>query len=72
MQDRETIRQLLNRRVFIRECLMQELSYFHASQVFVGRIYQDWSSDLVKYAELVLEGWKNMKNDVDRMPSEIV
>ena len=52
--------------------MMHELSYFHASQVFVGRIYQDWSTDLVKYTELILEGWKNMKNDVERMPSEIV
>ena len=52
--------------------MMQELSYFHASQVFVGRIYQDWSTDLVKYSELAVEGWKNMKNDVERMPGEIV
>ena len=66
------IKQLLNRRIFIKECMMQELSYFHASQVFVGRIYQDWSTDLVKYGELTVEGWKNMKNDVERMPSEIV
>lgn len=66
------IKQLLNRRVFIKECLMQELSYFHASQVFVGRIYQDWSTDLVKYTELQAEGWKTMKNDVERMPGEIV
>jgi sorting nexin-8 len=71
-KDQLIIKQSLNRRVFIRECLMQELSYFHASHVFVGRIYQDWSTDLVKYTELVLEGWKNMKNDVERMPSEIV
>lgn len=52
--------------------MMQELSFFHASQVFVGRIYQDWSTDLVKYGELSVEGWKNMKHDVERMPSEIV
>ena len=51
---------------------MQELAYFHASQVFVGRIYQDWSTDLVKYGELVVEGWRNVKNDVERMPGEIV
>jgi Sorting nexin 8/Mvp1 BAR domain len=52
--------------------MMQELSFFHASQVFVGRIYQDWSTDLVKYSELQVEGWKNMKSDVERMPGEIV
>lgn len=71
-QDREAIRRLLNRRVLVRECMMQELSYFHSSQVFVGRIYQDWSTDLVKYSELQVEGWKTMKRDVERMPGEIV
>ncbi|ODQ55147.1 hypothetical protein SAICODRAFT_17546 [Saitoella complicata NRRL Y-17804] len=60
IQDKATIAQLMTRRVLIRQCLLDEIVYFHKSQTHVGRLWQGFAAELVKYGELGAENWRRM------------
>ena len=56
------------RGVFIKECIRDELNYFQGSQYHVSRLYQDWSQERIKYAELQADNWRRLSEDVEGMP----
>ena len=56
------------RGVFIKECIRDELVFFQQSQYYVSKLYQDWSQERVKYAELQADNWRALSEEVDNMP----
>ncbi|BFZ64343.1 Sorting nexin mvp1 [Saitoella coloradoensis] len=64
VQDKATISQFMNRRVMIRQCLLDEIVYFHKSQTHVGKLWQGFAAELVKYGELGAENWRRMDEGV--------
>ena len=67
-QDKQSIVDQHARGVFIRECLRDELQAFQQSQYQVSRLHQDWSQELVKYAELQADNWRALSEQVEHMP----
>jgi sorting nexin-8 len=58
------------RGVFIKECIRDELLYFQQSQYHISRLHQDWSQELVKYAELQADNWRALGEETEGMPTE--
>ena len=50
------------------ECIRDELQIFQQSQYQVSRLHQDWSQELVKYAELQADNWRALSEQVENMP----
>jgi sorting nexin-8 len=69
VQDKQSIVDQHTRGVFIKECVRDELIFFHSSQYHVSRLHQDWSQERVKYAELQADNWRSLSEEVDGMPS---
>ena len=67
-QDKQSIVNQHARGVFIKECVRDELLYFQQSQYQVSRLHQDWSQELVKYAELQADNWRALGEQVENMP----
>ena len=68
MQDKQLIVSQHARSVFIKECLRDELNFFQRTQYHVSRLHQDWSQELVKYAELQADNWRGLAEEVETMP----
>lgn len=68
-QDKESIVQQHARGVFIKECIRDELAYFQQSQYHISRLHQDWSQELVKYAELQADNWRGLGEETEGMPT---
>ncbi|KAH0602853.1 uncharacterized protein H6S33_008503 [Morchella sextelata] len=68
VRDKASIVEMLNRRVFVKECVRDELIHFQSSQYHVSRLHQDWSQERVKYAELQADNWRALCNEVEEMP----
>jgi sorting nexin-8 len=58
------------RGVLIKECIRDELLFFHMSQYHISRLHQDWSQERVKYAELHADNWRALSEEVEAMPTE--
>lgn len=56
-----------NRTIFIKECIRDELLYFHRTQFNIGQAMQDWASERVKYGELMADNWKASLGEVEGM-----
>ncbi|PGH32809.1 hypothetical protein GX50_04410 [[Emmonsia] crescens] len=69
IKDKESIVQQHARGVFIKECIRDELLYFHMSQYHISRLHQDWSQERVKYAELQADNWRSLCEEVEAMPT---
>ncbi|KAI9766320.1 MAG: Sorting nexin mvp1 [Geoglossum simile] len=69
IKDKQSIVDQHARGVFIKECVRDELIFFHSSQYHVSRLHQDWSQERVKYAELQADNWRSLSEEVDGMPS---
>ncbi|MCJ1307817.1 Sorting nexin mvp1 [Agyrium rufum] len=68
MNDKQSIVDQHARGVFIKECIRDELIFFQHSQYAVTRLHQDWSQELVKYAELQADNWRAYSEEVENMP----
>ncbi|KAI9783258.1 MAG: Sorting nexin mvp1 [Geoglossum umbratile] len=70
VKDKQSIVDQHARGVFIKECVRDELIFFHSSQYHVSRLHQDWSQERVKYAELLADNWRALSEEVEGMPNE--
>jgi len=68
LQDKESVVQQHARSVFIRECVRDEIKFFQSSQFHISRMHQDWAQERVKYAELQVDNWKSLSDEIDGMP----
>ena len=68
LQDKQSIVDQHARGVFIRECIRDEVLYFNTSQYHISRLYQDWSQERVKYAELGADNWRGLSEEIESMP----
>jgi sorting nexin-8 len=68
-QDKESIVQQHARGVLIKECIRDELLCFQRSQYHISRLHQDWSQERVKYAELQVDNWRTLSEEVEGMPT---
>ena len=68
-QDKQSIVDQHARSVFIKECLRDELQYFQQSQYHVSKLHQEWSQERVKYAELQVDNWRALSEEVENMPT---
>ncbi|KAL8843241.1 MAG: hypothetical protein Q9176_002194 [Flavoplaca citrina] len=67
--DKQSIVDQHARSVFIKECLRDELQYFQQSQYHVSKLHQEWSQERVKYAELQVDNWRALSEEVENMPT---
>ena len=54
--------------MFIKECIRDEIQTFQGSQYRVSRLHNDWSQERVKYAEMQVDNWKALSDEVENMP----
>jgi len=69
-KDKDSIVHFKRRRLLIKECICDELHYFQQSQWHVGKLYQDWSGVLIRFAELRVDNWRRLNTAVSEMPTE--
>ena len=68
--DKESIVQQHARGVFIKECIRDENINFNGRSIAEqGRLFQDWSSERVKFGELQASNWRGLAEEVENMPS---
>lgn len=67
-QDKKSIVDQHARGVFIKECIKDEIAYFQTSQFQISRLHQDWAAERVKYAELQVDNWRALAEEVESMP----
>jgi len=48
--------------------MRDEIQSFNSTQSRVSRLYQDWSQERVKYAELHADNFRGMVDAVEGMP----
>lgn len=69
ISDKESIVQQHARGVFIKECIRDEILSFMRSIGDVARLFQDWSQERVKFAELQASNWRGLVEEVESMPT---
>jgi len=70
VKDQDEIKFLLERRIMIKECIRDELVYFQQSQWHLAKLYQDWASERLRFAEFHVDNWRGLSSEVAEMPSE--
>jgi hypothetical protein len=57
------------RDIFIKSCILAELSFLHKQQASVSVMYNKYVRDEVKYARQWNEHWKNLEVNTSEMPN---
>ncbi|OLL23107.1 Sorting nexin mvp1, partial [Neolecta irregularis DAH-3] len=58
------------RNQLIRLCLKEELTYFQARQVHVGKMLQEYATERVRHAQLQVDSWNILSKDLASAPSD--
>jgi sorting nexin-8 len=64
IKDRETIVILKQRHVFVKKSILEEIEYFYALKTSIPKLWNEFSVDKVKYAELLGDNWRAMEAEV--------
>jgi len=48
--------------------MRDEIQIFQGSQYRISRLHNDWSQERVKYAEMQVDNWKALSEEVENMP----
>lgn len=66
-KDKAAVEEWRRKEVWSREAVKQELRIGHYGQYWVGRLWQDYAAERVKYGEMVAEGWRGLQREVEGM-----
>ncbi|RKF78862.1 Sorting nexin mvp1 [Golovinomyces cichoracearum] len=66
-KDQESIDSQRARRIFMKECIREELEYFQNTQNQILNLSKNWALELVKYSELQADNWKQLKEELEKL-----
>ncbi|TQS38255.1 hypothetical protein Golomagni_01245 [Golovinomyces magnicellulatus] len=66
-KDLESKKSQLARRVFVKQCIREELEYFQNTQNQIHHLSKSWALEFVKYSELQADNWKQLKEELEKL-----